>query len=304
MDDRQLPLDVPPAAQVISVSRRTDVPAYHTDWLLQRLREGWCEVTHPFTRVRTRVDLRPEAVVALVLWTRDPRPLVPHLDELTDRGYPFTFLVTLNGYPAWLEPGAPDEDGIVAAVADVRRRFGPEAVVWRYDPVVLTTATPPSYHLRRVGDLGERLRGVVDGCITSFVDLYRKTERNLIPPVEAAGARLLDADPARDRALLEGMRDTLAGLGIPLSACCEPDLADVVERAHCVDRERISRLVGRRVALPARPTRTGCGCHASVDIGGYDTCARGCVYCYANTTPVAGATGAAACDRTSPRLGR
>lgn len=303
MDEPQLPLDVPPAARVISVSRRTDVPAYHADWLLERLREGWCEVTHPFTGAKRRVDLRPEAVVALVFWTRDPRPLLPHLDELVDRGYPFTFLVTLNGFPSWLEPGAPDVNGVVEAMTNVRGRFGPETVVWRYDPVVLSTATPPSYHLSRIGDLGKGLTGVVDGCITSFVDLYRKTERNLFPAVEEAGARLLDADPDRDRDLAEAMRDALADLDISLSACCEPDLEGVLPRAHCVDRGRLSRLLGERVSLPARPTRKGCGCHASVDIGAYDTCGRGCVYCYANRSPRAGREGARRCRASKPALG-
>jgi hypothetical protein len=249
------------------------------------------------------VDLRPEAVTALVLWTRDPRPLVPHLEELADRGYPFTFLVTVNDYPRWLEPGAPDAGAVVGAMNALGEQWGADAVVWRYDPVVLTDATPAEYHEERVERLGRSLGGSVDTCITSFVDLYRKTERNLLPAVEGAGARLLDVDPERDHALMGAMRDTLAGLGITLSACCEPELTDIVDRAHCVDRARISRLVGRRVTLPARPSRTGCGCHASVDIGAYDTCPRGCVYCYGNRSPAAGRQGAAGCAAGNPRLG-
>lgn len=289
------------AARVISASRRTDVPAFHSRWLLNRLREGWCEVRHPFTGVRSRVDLRPEAVIALVLWTRDPRPMLPYLDELARRGYPATFLVTVNAYPDWLEPGAADTDGVIEAMADIRDRFGAAAVVWRYDPVVLTTATPPSYHLDRVEELGGRISGVADECITSVVDLYRKTERNLLPALDAAGVTLLE--PGEEAALIADMRDTLSNLGIDLTACCERDLEDVVPRAHCVDRDRIGRLVGRPFKLPTRPTRAGCGCHASVDIGAYDTCPRGCVYCYANRSPEAGLGGWERCRSTQPLLG-
>jgi len=291
------------AARVVSASRRTDVPAFHHRWLIDRLREGWCEVRHPFTGVRSRVDLSPEAVIALVMWTRDPRPLLPHLDELADRGYPATFLVTVNGYPDWLEPGAPDLDGVVGAMAEIRHRLGPDALVWRYDPVVLTTATPPSYHLDRVGALGRRLQGITDGCITSFVDLYRKTERNLVPAAAAVEADLLEPDPDCDRELVVGMRDTLTPLGIELAVCCEKELLDLVPRAHCVDRDRIGRLLGRPVKLPARPTRAGCGCHASVDIGAYDTCPRGCVYCYANQSPRSGKVGAGRGREDGPALG-
>lgn len=303
MDAPRLSLDGATAPRVISVSRRTDVPAYHVDWLLARLREGWCEVTHPFTGVRRRVDLRPDAVSALVLWTRDPRPLVPHLEALAEQGYRFTFLVTINDYPRWLEPGAPDLEGVITAMTTLGERWGSDAIVWRYDPVILSDATPAAYHIERVSRLGRSLGGAVGACVTSFVDLYRKTERNLLPALEGAGVRLLEADPARDRVLLTRMRDILSGLGITLVACCEPDLAGVVPGAHCVDRERISRLVGRRVALPSRPTRTGCGCHASVDIGAYDTCPRGCVYCYANRSPAAGRSGASRCRPGNPRLG-
>ena len=261
------------AARVVSASRRTDVPAFHHRWLIDRLREGWCEVRHPFTGVRSRVDLSPEAVIALVMWTRDPRPLLPHLDELADRGYPATFLVTVNGYPDWLEPGAPAEqhDGFT--------------------------------HLDRVGDVGRRLQGITDGCITSFVDLYRKTERNLVPAAAAVEADLLEPDPDCDRELVVGMRDTLTPLGIELAVCCEKELLDLVPRAHCVDRDRIGRLLGRPVKLPARPTRAGCGCHASVDIGAYDTCPRGCVYCYANQSPRSGKVGAGRGREDGPALG-
>lgn len=282
----QLAFEVDRPRAVISASRRTDVPAYHARWLLDRLRDGRCGVAQPFTGQVRQVDLRPEAVIALVLWTRDPRPLLDGLPWITERGYPFTFLVTLNDFPAWLEPSAPHRSEVIGAIRSIRDRFGPDTVVWRYDPIVLTTATPPAYHLDQAAILGNALEGAVDECITSFVDLYRKTERHLVPALQRQGVDLLGEDVGRDRELVRGMRDALAGCGISLKLCCERELVgDGIPRAHCVDRDRLSRLVGERLRLVARPTRVGCGCHASIDIGGYDTCPRGCVYCYANQSP-------------------
>lgn len=294
--DEQLALAIgDPPPTVISASRRSDVPAYHTPWLIKRLREGHVDVRNPFNGTVRRVDLRPEAVLALQLWTRDPRPLLPHLDELTRRGHPLLFHVTLTGYPAYLEPGAPPRDAVVAALGELRARLGPDAVVWRYDPVILADGLEPEGHLERIAGLAEQLAGITDECITSWVDRYRKTERGLLHALEAVGSRLWPDEPARDRDLLAKMAARTAVYGIQLGLCCEPDLVqEGVPAASCLDPERLGRLLGRPLALPRRPTRAGCRCHASVDIGAYDTCPRGCVYCYANRSPEAGRRGAAA----------
>ncbi len=294
--DEQLALAIgDPPPTVISASRRSDVPAYHTPWLMQRLREGRVDVRNPFGGNVRRVDLRPEAVLALQLWTRDPRPLLPHLDELTQRGHPLLFHVTLTGYPAFLEPGAPPRDAVVAALGELRARLGPDAIVWRYDPVILADGLEPDGHLARIGDLARRLAGITDECITSWVDRYRKTERHLAPALAAVGSSPWPDDGARDRALVGEMAARTAEHGIQLSLCCEPDLVQPgVPAASCVDPARLSRLLGRTVTLARRPTRPGCGCYASIDIGAYDTCPRGCVYCYANRSPEAGRRGAAA----------
>ena len=285
---------VGPAPAVISASRRTDLPAFHTPWLLQRLRDGRCEVRNPFNGTVRAVDLRPEAVLALVLWTRDPRPLLPHLDELAERGHPLLFLVTLNDYPAHLEPRLAPVDDVVGALHELRERLGPDAVVWRYDPVILADAMDPAWHLHHASGLAGRLAGATDQCIASWVDAYRKTERNLLPALDREGQALWPEDEERDRGLARDLCAALGAHGIGLTLCCEPALVqDAVPAASCVDPARLSRLAGREVRLPRRPTRPWCGCHASIDIGAYDTCPRGCVYCYANASPEAGRRGAA-----------
>ena len=286
-----LSLPLPPQRFVVSASRRTDIPAFHADWLIERLREGCCEVANPFSGQRREVDLRPQAVLAMVLWTRDPRPLLEHLDRIAE--YRPMFLVTVTGYPGWLEPGAPDEAAVVEALRELRNRLGPATVVWRYDPVILTTATPLSWYLEQVERLAGVLEGVTDECITSFVDLYRKTERNLLPALARRSVELLEEDIERDQQLLLEMRERVEARGMRLSLCCEGrHVGAGLAQAHCVDAERIARLVGEPVSLPSRPSREGCGCFASIDIGAYDTCPRGCVYCYANRSPGAGRTGA------------
>ncbi len=104
---------------IISASRRTDIPAFYTPWLLARLRAGWCDTVNPFRPSQvTRVSLLPEDVAAIVFWTRDARPLLPHLAELEARGHRFYFQYTLTGYPRALEPSTPD---VTVAVETIHR---------------------------------------------------------------------------------------------------------------------------------------------------------------------------------------
>ncbi|MDP7111117.1 MAG: DUF1848 family protein, partial [Myxococcota bacterium] len=255
------PVDVRiPAAsrRVVSASRRTDLPAYHTPWLMERLRAGWCEVRNPFGGQRSRVDLRPESVLALVLWTRDPSPLLPHLVELDDRGYRYYAQLTLNDYPAFLEPGSAPAAAVIDAARQLVDRGGPAACVWRYDPVILTDATPPDYHRDRVTTLSRALHGLTDTCVVSWVDLYRKTTRNLTPALAAEGVSLLPGDPARDHRLVADLAGIVGAAGMRLELCCEPELlADHARAARCVDDRRLARLLGRAVKLGSRPSRAG-----------------------------------------------
>jgi len=288
-----LPIDEP-VPQVISASRRSDIPAFHHRWLMRRLEEGACDVRNPFGGGIRRVDLRPGAVLAIALWTRDPSPMVVPLRQLAKEGYRFYVQVTLNGYPSFLEPGNPPLARVLDTLRCIRSDHGDHTVVWRYDPVILTTATPPAYHLERVATLAAELVGTTDTCVISLVDLYRKTERNLLPALAAAGESLLPEDPARDGELLLGMAAALEARGIQPALCCEAERTGPrLPVARCLDDRRIERILGRPVRLPARPTRKGCGCRASVDIGAYDTCPRGCVYCYATNSAESGKRGAA-----------
>ncbi len=269
---------------VISASRRTDLPAFHGAWLRRRLQEGFCEVRHPFTGAVNHVDLTPEAVDAFVFWSKDFSRFQPLLDEAEALGHRvFAFQYTLNAYPAWLEPRVAEPTVLVKAAQALAKRYSPAALVWRYDPILITRELSIDDHLRRFGDLARRLEGATEQVTTSFLDRYRKTDRNLLPILAERGDRLEDPGLLERREWVERLAAIARRHGMGLSLCCETDLLSPnTAKARCVDRDRLGRLAGRPLDLPARPTRKGCGCHASVDIGGYDTCPHGCRYCYAN----------------------
>ena len=168
--------------------------------------------------------------------------------------------------------------------------LGPWRVQWRYDPILLSTATPPAYHLERCEGIARRLEGYTGHCTFSFVDYYGKTRRNLGRVERQTGIRFLQPSPEEQGALLEDLAEIGAAHGIRLYSCCGDALASgKVQKNRCIDPDLVRRLAPWLDEYPGlKPTREQCGCIASVDIGVYDTCLFGCTYFYAtNDRPAA-----------------
>ena len=145
---------------IISASRRTDIPAFYAEWMVRRLKEGYCTVANPFNRNQVvRISLKPEDVDAIVFWSRNPRPLMPHLDELDSRGYRYYFQFTILGYPREIDAKSPPAATAVEAFCKLAERLGPKRVIWRYDPIVFSGLTSPAFHeenFRRLAECSER----------------------------------------------------------------------------------------------------------------------------------------------------
>lgn len=269
--------------RVISASRRTDIPAFYTPWLLRRLDEGFCHALNPRSDAVARVSLVPADVLAIGLFTRDPRPLLPHLEGLQAGGLHFYAHMTVNGYPEDVEPRSPELNVAVSAFRALAEQLGPHFTIWRYDPIVLSERFDPAYHLERFSQLASVLAGACEQCVVSFVDPYAKTRRNL--------AETVAWEPGESHlSLAEGLLGVAREHGIRLTSCAEP-LAEKagISAGACVDPQLIAAL---RPDVPVRlrraPTRESCLCHQALDIGVYHTCAFGCAYCYATETPALG----------------
>jgi hypothetical protein len=269
--------------KIISASRRSDIPAFYSRWLLRRLEEGYCDWIHPFTGKLARVSLRPEDCLALVFWTRNPEPLLPALRDLDTAGHSCCFQVTLTGYPKALESHNPGLDLSLRRLRELAERVGPQAVTWRYDPVVLSSCTPAVFHLERFAAIADALEGAVRRVYFSFVDFYGKTRRNFERVSRKQGIRFFEPTDDERRDLVLRLRDLATRRGMALYACCEDELVgEGVGKGHCVDLDLVRELrPDAHEKLERRPTRPQCGCTESVDIGVYHTCAFGCAYCYA-----------------------
>ncbi len=292
---------------ILSASRRTDIPAFYATWLMNRLREGRCLVPNPFRPSQVReVSLRREDVGALVLWSKNPAPLMPRLDELSDLGIPFYVQLTLNAYPESLEPGLPRLEERMATFRRLSETIGPHRVVWRYDPVLVSNVTGRDFHARHFESLCRALSGSTTRVMVSVVDFYRKTGRRLrgVPGL-AVDAEENDPRHPSMQALLEHMAGLARGSNIEILSCAEEhDLSDLgIRPGHCIDPAILARM-GVVVADDRKDPgqRKACLCAKSIDIGMVDTCVHGCVYCYATRDPALAQSRHGRHDPDSPML--
>lgn len=290
---------------IVSASRRTDIPAFYSEWFMNRVRDGYCLVPNPFNAKQvSRISLRPEDVDALVFWTRDARPLLPHLAELDARGLRYCFLYTIVNNPREIDPGTPPLDVSVEAFGRVADHVGPERIHWRYDPIVLSNLTGPSFHARNHGLIARALRGHTRRNIVSFLRVYRKSERRL------AGLAKMGIELDRSMDFPAGgfpanLAATAKECGMTITSCAErADLRPFgIQPGSCIDGAHLSRVFGLDLPPEKDPgQRRECRCSVSRDIGMYDTCLFGCKYCYATQSMERAGRNHARHDPESPCL--
>jgi hypothetical protein len=273
---------------IISASRRTDIPAFYAEWFINRTRQGHCLVPNPFNwKQVARVSLEPEDVDAIVFWTRDPRPLFRHLDELTARGYCYYFQYTVVDHARELEPGGPPLATALRTFRELAEQIGPERVVWRYDPIVLTPVTDAAFHEEKFGDIACALRGRTHRCVVSIADLYPKVRKRLQALSKSGLQPIAGEAPGFDR-LMRAVVRTAGRNDMEIVSCAEAtDLRRFgIEPGRCIDNRLLRRIFGIKVIGRKDPSqRKRCRCVLSRDIGMYDTCPTGCTYCYATNDP-------------------
>lgn len=284
---------------ILSVSRRTDIPAFYADWFFHRLQAGYVLVRNPYRfHTVSRIALSPDVVDGIVFWTKNPAPMLARLNELRD--YPFYFQCTATAYGTDLEPHVPDKDRtVLPAMCRLAEMIGPERVIWRYDPVLLSPKYTVDFHRQRFTQMAKTLQGSTKRCVISFLDLYPSMQK------EAARLGLRAPDRQEAETLAAYFADIAAQNGIKAETCAENiDLAHLgIAHGCCIDKALLEKISGFKLHtkkdLNQRPF---CGCCASVDIGTYATCPGGCVYCYANRGAAAAKNAFAAHDAHAPLL--
>lgn len=269
---------------IISASYKTDLPTFYAPWFLNRLRAGYCKTVNPYGGQIYTIDLRPDAVDGFVFWTKNVGPFLPALHEVHSRGHPFILQYAINGYPRELEHAVTDAARSIDHARHIAATYGPRVIVWRYDPIVFSSLTPPEFHERNFARLAAALEGATDEVVISFAQIYRKTLRNMTAAARESNFTWLDPPDEQKQSLAARLTQIAAAHRIQLTVCSQRTyVVPGAAEARCVDARRLEDIARRPISAKPRGNRPDCACHASRDIGAYDTCPHGCVYCYAVT---------------------
>lgn len=257
-------------------SMRTDVPAFYSDWLFHRIKEGFVMVRSPYNdHLIYKLSFNPEVIDCLGFCTKDPGRMISRLDDL--KNWNTLWHVTITPYGKEYEPGARDKREIVSAFKNLSLREGKERVVWRYDPVFLSSSFSLSAHKAWFSTLSSMLEGYTDRVIFSFLDVYPFMKEKM----NKKGIRVPDLREMEELAsffVIEGRKH-----GILVSSCAEGEWMESlgVDTSGCLTKEAWEKCAGTKLDIPNRKGKRGeCECILGFDIGGYGGCGMDCVYCY------------------------
>lgn len=263
---------------IISASRRTDIPAFYSQWFFNRIKEGDVLVPNPFNpKMINRVSLIPAVVDCIVFWTKNPAPMIDRLDKLQDYNYYFQF--TLNSYGEKLENNLPSVSRRIDTFKRLSDKIGKEKVIWRYDPILTNEEYNVSFHQEAFARIADGLKDHTEKCMLGFIDHYQHIRNAVgqfnihpltkeeIEEIAVSFKKTIDAYPS-----------------IQLDTCTtKVDLRHLnIPSGLCIDKELIERIIGCPIlARKDKNQRTVCNCIESIDIGTYESCLNGCIYCYA-----------------------
>lgn len=275
--------------KIISVSRRTDIPAYYAEWFYNRLLKGYVYYPNPYSKKPIYTNLRPEFVQAFVFWTRNPYPLLKYLDYIDDKYNKAHYMhITINAQPKELEIRNPNLNFIIKNVEYLAQRYGKYYVQWRFDPIILSSITNELYIYDKFCELAKILSPMVNKCITSFVDFYEKTKQNMYDAYRKHHIQFYDPSNEKKISILKNLKKIADEFNLDLEICTEPELANKIDikMTSCIDLNLI-KYVSKNEFLyyEQKPTRKGCLCIDAKDIGYFNSCPHGCIYCYANKDP-------------------
>ena len=207
---------------IISASYKTDIPAFYGSWFMNRLRAGYCRVINPYNQRDSTVSLRPEHVDGFVFWTKNGGPFLRSLDEVSEE---FSFYVqySVNGYPRQLEYSVVEKERSIDHIRHICSKFGRQSVVWRYDPVLISSLTPDNFHLDNFENIASSLSGVVDEVVISFAQIYAKTERNMNAAAKVFQFSWIDPSGREKVELASKLTQIAKSKGIQLTVCSQKD---------------------------------------------------------------------------------
>ncbi len=284
------------APVIISASRATDIPAFHLDSFERALKDTYMQWRNPFNGAVQMLSFDECALI--VFWSKNPSRLLqfsPH----SPTGNTIDVLIhyTCNDYEAeGYEPGLPPLRERIALFEQLSAKFGRHAVIWRFDPLLLSDRVRVDMLCDRMHAVAAKIAAHVSRMIFSFIEIeaYAKVQRR----ITRYDPSLRLPDENEKKLLLRTLADISKKHALPVSCCASNDDYSeygITKRA-CIDYTELRNNYEENLRLQRylnsfgddernyrhKGQRKHCLCTLSKDIGTYNTCSHNCIYCYAN----------------------
>ena len=262
---------------IIQTGMRTDIPAFYSKWLINRIRQGFVLVRNPYNPMQvTRYRLSPDVVDLIVFCTKNPEPMLTYMEILKPYGQ--YWFVTITPYGRDIEPNVPEKEKVMDDFKRLSNLVGVDSVAWRYDPIFVDSVYSIESHLEVFEKMAATLSGYTKTCIISFIDLYKKVITNF------PQGRMVSKE---ERLIIgKAFADIGKKYGITIKACAEGDELEQygIDCDGCLTQTVYETALHTKLNMPKKKgQRKECACFFGNDIGAYDTCRHFCRYCYANT---------------------
>ena len=261
---------------ILNTGSRTDIPAYYSDWFYNRIRAGYVLSRNPYYPTQiTKYILNPEVIDVMVFCTKNPFPMLDRISLLS--AFDMFWFVTITPYGKEIEPHVPPKELVIRYFQKLSELTGKERISWRYDPVFVTDRYSIDYHIEQFHQMAKELSGYTEQCVVSFIDLYEKTRRNF--------GRIRSVTNREQEKMIAAFSEIAKENELQIHLCCENAglVRENVDADGCMSKTVLEKSLGCKLNVPQKKmARKECSCLLGADIGAYNTCGHGCLYCYAN----------------------
>lgn len=250
---------------IISASRREDIPAFKTSWFLKCIKDGKVDMSN----IYQDYEISFEKAKLIVFWTKNPKPLIPHLKDIPFKYY---FQFTLNDYPEY-ELNVPSLEERIKTFIELSKKIGKKKVIWRFDPIIINDQISFYEIISRIKNIGDQIYPYTEKLVFSFVDPYKKLDNQFI-----------EIDYNNQVKIANELINLNKTWNLDLATCAEGIDIDGISHNKCIDPELITRICGKQRWITETKDitqRSLCGCIKSGDIGSFKSCKHKCEYCYA-----------------------
>lgn len=256
---------------ILNISGRTDIVAFYTNWLMNRIKEGYVDVRNPYNKkLVSRINF--DNVDAIMFCTKNPAPIIDKINLIKK---PIIFHITLTPYKKNIEPNVPNKKTVIEGIKKLSKILGKENVVIRYDPVFLNEEYNLEYHKFAFERMCKLLDGYITTIIISFIDDYKNVRKN------KNELNIKNFTKEDYKEIGKSFSTSAKNHNMTVQTCYEEETLTEYGfiKGECLSHQLAYKLTGK--SFPSWKARN-CSCVQMVDIGEYNTCNHLCKYCYAN----------------------